>query len=187
MLVPVFSRYYNQIYVRDRYRKTTQLESAVFAGDGTPGKGASTYPAISGDGSVVAFESEAPDLVTADTNGKSDVFARKVVEAPQQVTLSAPATPTSAKRSSAFAVSGSLAPRHPSISHPVTVYAFRYENKKWVKKHSVTATLSDHEGTTKYTASVTLPTAGKWRLKAYYSGIWFPKRYSAYSGIVTVK
>lgn len=185
-LVPGYSRH-NQIYVRDRYRRTTQLESPANGGAGTPGTGASTYPAISVDGSVVAFESEAPDLVTDDASGKTDVFARKVVEAPQRVTVSPPAVPTSAKKNRAFSVSGTLSPRHPSISHPVKVYGYRLEKKKWVKRAEVTATLSDDRSGSTYTASVTLPSAGSWRLKAYYSGIWFPKRWSAQSATVKVK
>jgi len=36
----------------------------------------SAYPAISGDGRVVAFESEGNNLVWGDTNGTSDVFVR---------------------------------------------------------------------------------------------------------------
>lgn len=36
--------------------------------------GASTNPAISGDGRYVAFQSEATNLVAGDTNGKTDVF-----------------------------------------------------------------------------------------------------------------
>jgi Tol biopolymer transport system component len=38
--------------------------------------GASFYPVVSGDGRYVAFESDAPDLVADDTNGKIDVFRR---------------------------------------------------------------------------------------------------------------
>jgi Tol biopolymer transport system component len=40
---------------------------------GAPG-GASTAPAISGDGSAVAFVSSAPNLVSGDSNGQPDVF-----------------------------------------------------------------------------------------------------------------
>ena len=35
-------------------------------------------PSVNGDGSVVAFDSASPDLVTGDTNRLSDVFLRTV-------------------------------------------------------------------------------------------------------------
>ena len=44
------------------------------ASDGTEANGNSIYPAISADGRYVAFESTASNLVTGDTNNKSDIF-----------------------------------------------------------------------------------------------------------------
>ncbi len=44
------------------------------SGDGTPGNGHSTEPAISGNGDFVAFNSAATNLVAGDTNGIEDVF-----------------------------------------------------------------------------------------------------------------
>ncbi len=41
---------------------------------GAPGAGASMNPSMSADGSLVAFESTAPDLVPGDTNQASDIF-----------------------------------------------------------------------------------------------------------------
>ena len=45
---------------------------------GTPGFGQSVNPAISSDGTVVAFASTANDLVAADTNATQDVFAAAI-------------------------------------------------------------------------------------------------------------
>lgn len=47
------------------------------AGSAPPSTVASTDPAISADGGVVAFVSEAADLVAGDTNGTADVFVRE--------------------------------------------------------------------------------------------------------------
>lgn len=44
------------------------------ASDGTEGNMHSTWPSISADGRYVAFESEASNLVSGDTNGRDDVF-----------------------------------------------------------------------------------------------------------------
>ena len=46
------------------------------ATDGTPGNADSLYPSLSADGSTVAFESFAANLVSGDTNGASDIFVR---------------------------------------------------------------------------------------------------------------
>ena len=52
----------------------TTLVSASTAG--TPGNGASGLPSISANGRFIAFNSDATNLVTGDTNGFTDVFVR---------------------------------------------------------------------------------------------------------------
>ena len=61
-----------QIWRRDRSSQTTTLVTAV---NGLPAAGGSDHPALSSDGSVVAFASDAANLVPNDTNGTTDVFA----------------------------------------------------------------------------------------------------------------
>jgi Tol biopolymer transport system component len=56
---------------------TTTLVSGVADGSG-PGDGASDEPSLSRDGTVVAFSSEATDLVAGDGNGHKDVFRRLI-------------------------------------------------------------------------------------------------------------
>lgn len=64
----------NDVFLRDRVRGTTRLLSV--ARGGGAGDGSSEAPAISADGSIVAFESEASNLVPNDTNKARDIFAR---------------------------------------------------------------------------------------------------------------
>ncbi len=77
-----------QVFVRDRQAGTTLLVSGNRVG--RPGGGASSAPAISQDGRVVAFQSDAPDLVGEDVNRQVDVFVRdldtSVTEAVSDVT-----------------------------------------------------------------------------------------------------
>ncbi|MFO8082519.1 MAG: right-handed parallel beta-helix repeat-containing protein [Armatimonadota bacterium] len=62
------------IYAHDR---TTGHTSHVSTDDfGNQGVGASIYPSISGEGRLIAFESDATNLVTGDTNGVRDIFVR---------------------------------------------------------------------------------------------------------------
>ena len=57
-------------------RSTGTTERVSIAGDGTQANGSSRSPAIDEDGSVVAFTSDASNLVAGDRNGLVDVLAR---------------------------------------------------------------------------------------------------------------
>ena len=71
-LVPEISGDTYQVFVYDRNSRTIRVVSANDAGNQANGiSGAST---ISGDGSVVAFDSDATNLVSGDTNDRTDVF-----------------------------------------------------------------------------------------------------------------
>jgi len=63
------------VFVRNLKTGTTTLVSVNHAGTAS-GNRRSWYPAISGNGRFVVFESEADDLVPNDTNGSFDVFVR---------------------------------------------------------------------------------------------------------------
>lgn len=71
-LVPEDGNNCSDIFIRDRVGKTTSLISAT-AGGGAANHH-STYPSLSTDGNVVAFQSVASDLVPGDTNDLTDVF-----------------------------------------------------------------------------------------------------------------
>ncbi len=60
------------VFVHDR--QTGQTTRVSVRSNGTQGNGASGLPSISTDGRYVAFESGATNLVSGDTNGKTDIF-----------------------------------------------------------------------------------------------------------------
>jgi len=60
------------IFVHDRTTDANTLVSV--ASDGSQGDGQSFSPALSGDGCVLAFASQATNLVPGDTNGEDDIF-----------------------------------------------------------------------------------------------------------------
>jgi Tol biopolymer transport system component len=67
----------NDVFVRDRTLGTTTLESVSALGvQGVGVEIGSYWPDISSDGSMIAFSSDAPNLVPGDTNNTSDVFVR---------------------------------------------------------------------------------------------------------------
>jgi CHAP domain/WD40-like Beta Propeller Repeat len=65
---------YQQVYVRNL--ATGALLRVSQSNAGTAGNGDSTQPVLSGDGSRVAFQSAATNLVTGDTNDAEDVFVQ---------------------------------------------------------------------------------------------------------------
>jgi len=73
-LVPEGNTGGEQVFVRDRLSRTTELVSVSSAGEQADGW--SSEPCISTDGRFVAFESLATDLVEGDTNDRGDVFLR---------------------------------------------------------------------------------------------------------------
>jgi len=64
------------IFVRDRGAGTTTRVSKRQTGESA--NGPSQYPAISGDGRFVVFQSAADNLVDGDTNGRVDVFVVEI-------------------------------------------------------------------------------------------------------------
>lgn len=73
-LVPEDTNNSWDVFVRDRVAGTTQRVS--ISENGAQADGTSTLPALSAHGRYVAFTSNAPNLVPADTNATYDVFVR---------------------------------------------------------------------------------------------------------------
>jgi Tol biopolymer transport system component len=65
---------FRQVFVRDRFRGTTEIVSVSSAG--AQGNGDSAHPWISPDGRYVAFDSAANNLVAHDVGTWTDVFVR---------------------------------------------------------------------------------------------------------------
>ena len=70
------------VFVRNLVTNTTTRVSVAW--DGAQGNNGSSYPALSSDGSVIAFQSNATNLVAGDSNAKQDIFVRKVSRAHSQ-------------------------------------------------------------------------------------------------------
>jgi Tol biopolymer transport system component len=73
-LVPGDTNNASDIFIRNRHNGTTERVSVTNGGG--QADGASLWPAMSGDGRFVVFESDATNLVPGDTNGAMDVFVR---------------------------------------------------------------------------------------------------------------
>lgn len=64
---------YQDVFVHNRQLGLTRLVS-VSSGGAAQGNNVSYYPSISANGQYVAFDSDASNLVTGDTNGVRDIF-----------------------------------------------------------------------------------------------------------------
>jgi Tol biopolymer transport system component len=76
-LVPGDTNGVTDIFFYDRL--SSQCTRVSIASDGTQGNAYSGRPSISADGRYVAFESDANNLVSGDTNGYRDVFLRDLL------------------------------------------------------------------------------------------------------------
>jgi hypothetical protein len=84
-----------------------------------------------------------------------------------RVYLSTPVAPKIAYRGHAFAVHGFLKPRHAAGRHTVSIRCYRKVSGHWNYVKTVRTTNRNYSTYTKYVASVTLPSKGSWRLRAY--------------------
>jgi len=75
-----------QIFIRDTQTPTTEAVSISTSGE--PANSNSGEPSISHDGRFVAFESDASNLVSDDTNGVGDVFVRDRADPPDMHIIS---------------------------------------------------------------------------------------------------
>lgn len=73
-LVPGDTNNANDIFVRDRVANTTTQITYGLGGGSARANAASYAPAISADGNVIAYESDATNLVADDVNGVRDIF-----------------------------------------------------------------------------------------------------------------
>lgn len=78
-LVPTDTNNATDVFVYDS--ESLALQRVSISSAGTQASGQSKAASISSDGAVVAFESTAANLVTGDTNGRSDVFVRDLDDA----------------------------------------------------------------------------------------------------------
>ena len=75
-LVPGDANGYADIFIKDLTTGAVRLISTDAAGD--PANGPSALPVFSPDGTMVAFESDATNLVPGDTNNARDVFVKNL-------------------------------------------------------------------------------------------------------------
>lgn len=108
------------------------------------------------------------------------------VDVGSRAALTAPPAPRTVGRGSGFAVSGLLQPRHLAGTAAVTISCYRRESAVWVLRKTVPAGIVDQPDASIYSATISLPLAGKWRLQACHADDAHVASWSAVSTIVAV-
>jgi len=118
-LVPGDTNRAPDVFVRDRWARTTRRVSVTSSG--AQGNGASSSPALSADGRYVVFESWAANLVRGDTNEWTDVFIHDMRSGwTGRISVSTRATTCRGTRRSAPAAGTSCSTRTPTPSSQAT-------------------------------------------------------------------
>ncbi len=139
------------------------------------------YPAFSAGirrKAVYTFQYAGTDVDTDTAQGLGYSNAQVTITPRPLITTPASSSST-VTHGRAFSVYGSLLPRHTAGTYPVKLYCERYESGKWRLRKTVSAKAYNSyytneilgyysEPSTKYLASVSLPYAGKWRIRAYH-------------------
>jgi hypothetical protein len=128
-------------------------------------------PKWSPDGKRVGYWDSGNELIAIyDVSSGARVYlaARPVVLPKASVTT--PAGPSTARRGRTFTVSGYVAPKHSSGRYLATLYCYRYQSGHYVLRKTVMARRYSYSSKkSKYRASVSLPYAGTWRIRAYHA------------------
>jgi hypothetical protein len=85
----------------------------------------------------------------------------------KRISASRPSCSSSVRHGRSFSVAGTLSAR---TSTRVSIKAYILRNHKWVLSKTVTARVSQVRSITRYSASMSLPKAGSWRLVASFPG-----------------
>ncbi len=97
--------------------------------------------------------------------------------------LTTPIAVSSVRRGASFKAVGYLKPRHEAGTGAVKLYCYRYERGSWVLRKTVTLYASDYSGYTRYSGTLSLPSAGSWRMRAYHGDSSHTATYSGYRSI----
>ncbi len=114
-------------------------------------------------------------------NGPYLASASRTIDVRPRAYLTTPVAPSTMSRLRSYTVYGYLKPRH--SGNAVTLYAYRYERGTWRLRVTASARVSNYQNYSKYAARVRLPSAGKWRIRAYHYDSGHYPTYSGYRNV----
>ena len=97
------------------------------------------------------------------------------------MSVSSPRSASLVRHGRAFSAHGYLRPLRWGYTK---IQAYRYERGRWVLRRTVNAKNAKYATYTRYTTSLSLPYAGRWRIRAFAPGnAYWSASYSAYHGV----
>jgi Tol biopolymer transport system component len=187
-LVPGDTNRAQDVFRYDRVTGLTRRVSVDSAGLESGGDARSKASfAISADGKYVAFEAQW--IQSAFGDWIDGVFVCDAAALPELHLVSTPAAPSTMRKGRSYSVYGYLKARHAAGTSAVRIYRYKKNSKgAWVGYGYVTAKLSNYSSYSKYAKSFSLPSTGKWRLRAYApADSVHPEAWSSGYDYVTVK
>ena len=103
------------------------------------------------------------------TDGVHQAKTSDVVTVTPKVKLGTPVAPQGVKRGKKFTAYGSLTPKHSSGSKTVKIKCYLKQSGSWRLKKTVTAVNRNYQAASRYSAELSLPTKGQWKLVADYA------------------
>lgn len=108
------------------------------------------------------------DGVTPATVTYATEFMSQVTVLPA-ATVTRPHAPLSPRHGRLFTVWGYLKPQHAAGTQTVKLYCSRRVSGVWKLRKTMRATVSDYSTYSKYSVRLSLPSAGRWRIRGYYA------------------
>jgi len=99
-------------------------------------------------------------------------------------TVTRPYAPASVRRRKMFSAWGYLMPLHAAGTRAVTLYCSRRVGSAWKVRKTVTATVGDYSTYSRYSVRLSLPSAGRWRIRGYHADAEHRPSYSAWRYLV---
>ena len=105
-------------------------------------------------------------LIADDLNAWTQPSTSAVKTVTPTAYLTNAVAPAAMARTKYYSVYGYLKPQHKAGTYPVRIYRYRYERGAWKSYSYVNAKAANYSNYTKYAASMRLPYAGRWRVRA---------------------
>jgi len=170
-------------YVRDPYKKAVNAATHAHGFYGTLMRGflAGGYSSSIKSLTGLNVDRAVNDMADIIASVASDAgLTTNTPPALPAATLATPAVKGATTRGKTFSLSGVMNPRHPAGEWAVSLYFYRYESGYWKLRKTVAAQVEDTgEEDSLYKASTSLPSSGKWRVRAVHSD--YDHRWSASS------
>ncbi len=167
-----------QVLVPDLYRKTeAEAAQALVAAQLVKGSVTTRSSRSVPRGRVISQVPAGGTTVVQGTTVRLAISSGRLLPL---ATLYTPVVPRLVTRNRSFTVYRFLKPRHPSGTYAVKLHCYRFESGAYRLRKTVRAKVSNYSTYSRYAAKLSLPSSGRWRIRAYHSDGGHRPSYSGY-------